>query len=261
MKKIKVSLLQMNIVPGDPKTNRENAVNLIDKAALQNADIVVLPEMWTTAYQLEGIANICDKYGMPTNSIMSTIAKKNKINIVAGSYANLEEGKVFNTAYIFDRDGNKIGSYQKIHLFKMMEEHNYIESGSKHCVFMLEGIKCGIIICYDLRFPELTRKLALEGIQLLFVPAQWPAARLDHWITLLKARAIENQIFIAAVNRAGEHPNDEFLGGSMVINPWGEIIAQGDYKQQIISAELDFSLIDEAKIKMDILADRVPRTY
>ena len=126
---------------------------------------------------------------------------------------------------------------------------------------MLEGIKCGIIICYDLRFPELTRKLALEGIKLLFVPAQWPAARLDHWITLLKARAIENQIFVAAVNRAGEHTKDEFLGGSMIINPWGEIIAQGNYKQQIISAELDFNLIDQVKMNIDILADRVPHTY
>lgn len=261
MKKIKVSLLQMNIIPGDPKTNRENAVHLINQAVLQSSDIVVLPEMWTTAYQLEGIANICDKYGMPTNDMMSATAKEKGINIVAGSYASLEEGKVFNTAYIFDRCGNNIAKYQKIHLFKLMEEHKYIESGSSHCVFMLDGIKCGIIICYDLRFPELTRKLALEGIKLLFVPAEWPAARLDHWITLLKARAIENQIFVAAVNRAGEHPKDEFLGGSMVINPLGEIIAQGDYKQQIISAELDFSLIDQAKINIDILEDRVPHTY
>lgn len=261
MKKIKVSLLQMNIIPGHPKENRENAVQLINQIALQSPDIVVLPEMWTTAYQLEGIADICDKVGLPTNDMLAAIAKEKNINIVAGSYASLEEGKVFNTAYIFDRSGNNIAKYQKIHLFKLMEEHKYIESGPSHCIFMLEGIKCGIIICYDLRFPELARKLALEGIKLLFVPAQWPAARLDHWITLLKARAIENQIFVVAVNRAGEHPSSEFQGGSMVINPWGEIIAQGDYKEQIISAELDFSLIDQAKMKIDILGDRVPHAY
>ena len=261
MKKIKVSLLQMNIIPGNPMANRENAVQLINQATLQSTDIVVLPEMWTTGYQLEGIADICDNHGKPTNDIIGAIAKDKEINIVAGSYASIEKGKVYNTAYIFDRSGKNIGSYQKIHLFKLMEEHKYIESGLSHFVFMLEGIKCGIIICYDLRFPELTRKLALEGIKLLFVPAQWPAARLDHWITLLKARAIENQIFVAAVNRAGEHTKDEFLGGSMIINPWGEIIAQGNYKQQIISAELDFSLIDHVKMNIDILADRVPHTY
>jgi predicted amidohydrolase len=258
---MKVSLLQMNIIPGNLIANRENAAQLINKAALQHPDTVVLPEMWTTAYQLEGISSICDKYGEPTNDMIGAIAAEKKINIVAGSYASLEEEQVFNTAYIFNRKGNNIAKYQKIHLFKLMEEHKYIESGSSHSVFMLDGIKCGIIICYDLRFPELTRKLALEGIQLLFVPAQWPAARLDHWITLLKARAIENQIFIAAVNRAGEHPKDEFLGGSMVINPFGEIIAQGDYKQQIISAELDFRLIEQTKLKIDILGDRVPHTY
>lgn len=261
MKKMKVSLLQMNIIPGDLIANRENAVQLINQAALQHPDIVVLPEMWTTAYQLEGIANICDKYGMPTSDIIGSIASENEINIVAGSYASLEAERVFNTAYIFDRKGNNIAKYQKIHLFKLMEEHKYIQSGSSHSVFMLDGIKCGIIICYDLRFPELTRKLALEGIKLLFVPAQWPAARLDHWITLLKARAIENQIFIAAVNRAGEHSKDDFLGGSMVINPWGEILAQGDYKQQIISVELDFSLIDQVKKHIDVLGDRVPHKY
>jgi predicted amidohydrolase len=258
---MKVSLLQMNIIPGNLIANRENAAQLINKAALQHPDTVVLPEMWTTAYQLEGISSICDKYGEPTNDMIGAIAAEKKINIVAGSYASLEEEQVFNTAYIFNRKGNNIAKYQKIHLFKLMEEHKYIESGSSHSVFMLDGIKCGIIICYDLRFPELTRKLALEGIQLLFVPAQWPAARLDHWITLLKARAIENQIFIAAVNRAGEHPKDEFLGGSMVINPFGEIIAQGDYRQQIISAELDFRLIEQTKLKIDILGDRVPHTY
>jgi predicted amidohydrolase len=258
---MKVSLLQMNIIPGNLIANRENAAQLINKAALQHPDTVVLPEMWTTAYQLEGISSICDKYGEPTNDMIGAIAAEKKINIVAGSYASLEEEQVFNTAYIFDRKGNNIAKYQKIHLFKLMEENKYIESGSSHSVFMLDGVKCGIIICYDLRFPELTRKLALEGIKLLFVPAQWPAARLDHWITLLKARAIENQIFIAAVNRAGENPEDEFLGGSMVINPFGEIIAQGDYKQQIISAELDFSLIEQTKLKIDILGDRVPHTY
>jgi omega-amidase len=261
MKKIRISLLQMNIIPGEPKANRERAVYLINQAAAQETDIVVLPEMWTTAYQLENIAEICDREGKPTLDIISKKAKEKNINIVAGSFASLEEGKVYNTAYAFDRKGNNISKYQKIHLFKLMEEHKYINAGDKHCVFEMDGVKCGIIICYDLRFPELTRKLALEDIKILFVPAQWPAARLDHWTTLLKARAIENQIFVAAVNRAGEHPSDDFIGGSMLISPWGEIIAQGDYKEQIISAEIDINMIEDAKSKIDILGDRVPHTY
>jgi len=263
MTHIIVSLLQMNIIPGKPEANRENAAEMIKQAlkAKVKPDILVLPEMWTTAYQLGDIAKICDQEGMPTNELIASKAKEGRVNIVAGSYASMQDRKVFNTAYVFNRQGNNIAKYQKIHLFKLMDEHKYIESGRELCTFKLDNIKCGIIICYDLRFPELSRKLALEGIKILFVPAQWPAARFTHWITLLKARAIENQIYIIAVNRAGESKEAEFLGGSMIINPWGEVIAKAGYKEQIIKAEIDLSLIDTAKAKIDILGDRVPDLY
>lgn len=263
MVSLKVSLLQMNIIPGKPEANREKAIEMINQAlkVKTKPDILVLPEMWTTAYQLGDIAKICDQEGMPTNELIAAKSKEGRVNVVAGSYASMQDRKVFNTAYVFNRQGNNIAKYQKIHLFKLMDEHRYIESGKELCTFKLDGIKCGIIICYDLRFPELSRKLALEGIKLLFVPAQWPAARLEHWTALLKARAIENQIFIIAVNRAGESQEDEFLGGSMVISPWGEVIAKAGYKEQILKAEINLSLIDTAKAKIDILGDRVPELY
>lgn len=263
MTHLKVSLLQMDIIPGEPEKNREKALRMIKKAvsAKPKPDILILPEMWTTAYQLGNLSTTCDQEGMPTNEMIAEQAKEGRVNIVAGSYASSQERRIFNTAYVFNRQGNNIASYQKIHLFKLMDEHKYIESGDKHCIFEIDGIKCGIIICYDLRFPELTRRLALEGIKLLFVPAQWPAARLEHWTTLLKARAIENQIFIAAVNRAGKSANDEFAGGSMLISPWGEVLAKGGFSEQIISGEINLGLIDEAKRRIDILGDRVPHTY
>lgn len=263
MTSLKVSLLQMSVIPGDPAANRKKAVEMIKQAlkARTKPDILVLPEMWTTAYQLGDIEKTCDQDGMPTNQLIAAEAKEDKVNIVAGSYASMQGRKVFNTAYVFDRKGNNIAKYQKIHLFKLMDEHKYISSGNNLSTFKLDGIKCGIIICYDLRFPELTRKLALEGIKILFVPAQWPGARLEHWVTLLKARAIENQIFIIAVNRAGVSLEDEFLGGSMVISPWGEVLAKAGYKEQIISADIDLNMIDKAKAKIDILGDRVPDLY
>lgn len=263
MKHLKISLLQMDITPGNPEKNRSKAIELISQAMQHNPrpDILMLPEMWTTAYELNTIKQICDQDGMPTSRVISEQAIAQQVNVVAGSYASMRAGKVYNTAYVFDRMGNNIAKYEKIHLFKLMEEHKYMEAGGAHSVFMLEGIKCGIIICYDLRFPELARKLALQGIKILFVPAQWPATRLEHWITLLKARAIENQIFVVAVNRAGGGPEDPFAGGSMVISPWGEIIAQADYKEQILTAEIDLALIEEAKSKIDIIGDRMPQTY
>ena len=260
---LNISLLQMDIAPGLPEVNRTKATEMIDKVmgSQCNTDILVLPEMWTTAYELAKIKEICDLDGMPTSALISEAARSRQVNIVAGSYASQKEGKVYNTAYVFDRMGNNIAKYEKIHLFKLMQEHQYMEAGQTHCIFELEGVKCGIIICYDLRFPELTRKLALQGIKLLFVPAQWPSARLEHWTTLLKARAIENQIFVAAVNRAGRSAQDEFAGGSMIISPWGEILAQADYKEQILSAELDLDLIRQARTKIDIIGDRVPSSY
>lgn len=263
MTSLKVSLLQMSITPGEPDANRDKAIDMIKRALKIKAkpDILVLPEMWTTAYQLGDIEKICDDEGQPTNKLIASEAEAGRVNIVAGSYASIQNRNVFNTAYVFDRKGNNIAKYEKIHLFKLMDEHRYISSGKSLCTFKLDGIKCGIIICYDLRFPELSRKLALEGIKVLFVPAQWPAARLPHWTTLLKARAIENQIFIIAVNRAGTTPEDEFLGNSMVISPWGEVIAKAGYKEQIISASIDLNMIDRAKQKIDILGDRMPDLY
>lgn len=261
MAELKLALLQMNIIPGNPQQNRENAVQLISKAMISNPDIIALPEMWTTAYQLDTIHDICDVEGMPTFDLISDQAKSNHVNIVAGSYASMENEKIFNTAYVFDNQGSNIAKYQKIHLFKLMSEHLFFEAGSQYCIFQLAGVRCGLIICYDLRFPELTRKLAVEGVELLFVPAQWPAVRQEHWEILLRARAIENQIFIAAVNAAGVHSEDKFQGGSMIIGPWGEVLAKADYKEQVLCAEINLDNIKKAREKIDILGDRMPEIY
>lgn len=263
MNKRRLSFIQMDIVPGEPEINRNKACEMI-KTALQaknKPDILILPEMWTTAYQLDQLHKISDMDGLPTNKLIAELAEEYRVNIVAGSYASMQNQKIFNTAYVFDRQGNNIANYQKIHLFKLMEEHKHIAPGNRICTFMLDGIKCGIIICYDLRFPELTRRLALEGIKLLFVPAQWPAARLEHWTTLLRARAIENQIFVAAVNRAGADAQAEFAGGSMLISPWGEVLAHANYKEQVITVEIDLGMIEEARQRINILGDRVPHIY
>ncbi len=259
--KAKISVIQMEVVPGMPEINRQKASSLIAEAASRKPDIVILPEMWNTAYELKNIGCIADIDGFPTLELLKELAIKHDINIIGGSIANRVEDKVYNSAFIVNRKGETVESYNKIHLFGLMEEDKYLTAGNKECVFELDSIKCGLIICYDLRFPELSRKLALNDIKLLFVPAQWPKEREYHWSTLLAARAIENQIYIIAVNRAGRDEKDSFAGCSMVIDPWGEVMAKLDNREQICHIEVDLNKIAEVRSKIDIYKDRVPELY
>jgi omega-amidase len=262
MDRMKVSVIQLDIADGEPEVNRERVRMLIEKASADKPDAILLPEMWTTAYELAKLEQLCDKEGKPTLDMISELSAKYEVNIIAGSFADMgKDGGIRNTSYITDRKGNIVSKYEKIHLFKLMGEDTSLKPGKKYCTFELDGVKCGLIICYDLRFPELIRTLALEGIKVLFVPAEWPARRIMHWTTLLKARAIENQIFVVAANRAGKSDSDVFVGGSAVIDPWGEAYIEADFNEQIITAELELGKVEEIRSQMDILSDRMPETY
>ena len=142
-----------------------------------------------------------------------------------------------------------------------MNEEKHLVAGNHVGQFELEGVQAGMMICYDIRFPELTRKLALGGAKVLFIPAEWPHPRLHHWRTLLMARAIENQMYIVACNRVGVSEGTEFFGHSIIIDPWGEIIAEGSEDEMIITAELDLGLVDQVRQRIPVFEDRRPQLY
>lgn len=262
MDKMKISVIQLDIADGAPELNRERVRTLIEKAAADKPDVILLPEMWTTAYELDRLEQLCDREGRPTLDMICELSARFEVNIVAGSFADMgRDGGIRNTAYVSDRKGNITARYEKIHLFKLMGEDTSLKAGNKYCTFEIDGVKCGLIICYDLRFPELVRTLALEGIKVLFVPAEWPGKRLMHWTTLLKARAIENQIFVAAANRAGKSDSDVFIGGSAIVDPWGETLAEAGFREQVISAVIQLGKVEEIRSHMDILGDRMPEIY
>ena len=146
-------------------------------------------------------------------------------------------------------------------MFGLMEEGSYLAAGDCRVSFELDGVKCGIIICYDLRFPELSRALALDGAQLMFVPAQWPKPRLHPWRTLLLARAIENQMFVAGVNRVGKEGKAEFFGHSLLVNPLGEVLLSGSEEEEILTAEIDLNQLIKVREHMTCFHDRVPKVY
>jgi predicted amidohydrolase len=162
---------------------------------------------------------------------------------------------------VFNREGECVTSYAKIHSFQLMDEHLYMEAGNQLGHFHVDHVEAGVMICYDIRFPELARKLALSGAKILFVPAQWPNPRLHHWRTLLQARAIENQMYVVACNRVGESEGTSFFGHSMIINPWGEIMLEGDETEQLLAASIDLNEVETIRKKIPIFADRRPTLY
>jgi predicted amidohydrolase len=143
-----------------------------------------------------------------------------------------------------------------------MEEEKFLRPGSEGPVmFPVGDYRAGVIICYDVRFPEMVRSLALAGVELLFVPAEWPHPRLHHWRTLNQARAIENQMAVAAINRVGSDPNNRFCGHSMVIDPWGNVLTEAGEEETFLTTDLDMAEVGRVRKKIPVFEDRVPDRY
>jgi len=261
--KVRLALIQMDITIGEPEINRRKVEKLLLEAVggTQKPDIIVLPEMWNTGYALDRIHELADPEGRITREMLGSFAKEHGVHIIGGSVAEKKGEEVKNTVYGFNRNGEEILEYSKIHLFQLMDEHLSLAAGSERGSFELDGIPAAAVICYDIRFPELTRKLALEGAQMLFVPAEWPHPRLHHWRTLLMARAIENQMIVVSCNRVGESKGTSFFGHSMVIDPWGQVLAEGGEEEEIIFAEVDLAEVASVRAKIPVFTDRRPAVY
>ncbi|WP_127530693.1 carbon-nitrogen family hydrolase [Paenibacillus kobensis] len=261
--KLKLSLLQMDIKIGEPEANYRKAEQMLHAAvsADPKPDVIVLPEMWNTGYALEQIGDLADENGESTQERLSAFAREHQVSIVGGSIAEKREAGVYNTIHAFGRSGEELGQYDKIHLFRLMDEEKHLQPGSRTGTLSIDGMPAGMMICYDIRFPELARKLALSGAKMLFVPAEWPNPRLHHWRTLLQARAIENQMYVIACNRCGQSGETVFFGHSMVIDPWGEVIAESGDQEGILTAEIDPGLVDEVRTRIPVFEDRRPLLY
>ncbi|MGO4544906.1 carbon-nitrogen family hydrolase [Paenibacillus sp. 2TAB23] len=260
---LRLALLQMNIEAGNPEVNFTKLGVMLEEAVSQSVkpDVIMFPEMWNTGYALTEIKTIADKDGARTKAFLSDFSKKHQVHIIGGSIAELKGENVYNTIYAFDRSGEQIADYSKIHLFRLMDEEKYLAAGEKPGRLELEGSGAGMMICYDIRFPELARKLALDGAKLLFVPAEWPHPRLHHWKTLLTARAIENQMFVVACNRMGTSGDTQFFGHSLILDPWGETVAEAGEEETILYADIDLALVDSVRSKIPVFEDRRPTLY
>lgn len=238
--------------------NLTHAKDLINSLTCKS-DVIVLPELFTTGFYPKDIALHVDENAQKTKTLFSRLAKEKNTNIIAGSVANKQGTNIYNTSLIFDRQGRQIARYDKTHLFTNMNEDKYFSRGNSTCKFEFDGIKCGIIICYDLRFGELVKSLG--DIDILFIISAWPKERLSHLKILSQSRAIENQIFVCVCNSSSNIKNINFAGNSMLINPQGEILTQGNETEHIISNNLDLSILKTLRKTINIKQDRREDLY
>jgi omega-amidase len=257
----KIGLAQMDIVFGHPEENKKKVEQWVKNASDEGCNTVVLPELWTTGYDLTRMDEIADEGAKDSTSFLSALSKKYSIHIVGGSVAQKTQDGVSNTLLVTNSKGKLVKQYSKLHLFKLMDEHHYLLPGHEDGIFTLQDTEMAGLICYDIRFPEWFRKQVLLGAKVVFVVAEWPAARIDHWQTLLRARAIENQCFVIACNRVGSDPNNEFGGCSLIIDPWGEILSKGSQMEELVTAEINLQEVEKVRKKIPIFQDRRPDFY
>jgi predicted amidohydrolase len=256
----------------DKAANLEKAEHFVAQAATTGADVVALPEKWNAIGDpevLHAAAETIDE-GESVHAMRSW-AKQHGITLVGGSITERREGreKLSNTSLVFDPDGELVATYRKIHLFDVdVGGHRYRESdaeepGDEAVVADVEGWRVGLSVCYDVRFPELYRILALEGAILATVPAHFTMhTGKDHWHLLLRTRAVENGFYVAAPAQVGVtgigRPS---YGRSLIVDPWGTILAQAPDEETVIAAELERSRVDEVRSQIPSLANRQPNAY
>ena len=259
---MRISCIQMDMAFARPEENFAKAKQLIRDAMANRPDVLVLPETWNTGFfPKEHLAELADRDCVRVRRELGALAAELHVSLVAGSVANLRGGKIYNTACVFDREGSCAAEYDKTHLFTPMGEHAYFTPGDHLCRFRLDGQDCALLICYDIRFPELTRTLTVQGVDVLFVVSQWPRARIPHLRALTVARAIENQMFVACCNSCGDTGETRFGGSSAVIDPWGETLALAGEEEQIITADCELEVLSGIRSSINVFRDRRPELY
>lgn len=255
---MQVSLVQMDIALGNSEANRKKVQELT--APLGDRDIILLPELWSTGYQLDQAAELGEDLDGETVQLMRAIAKGHHA-YVGGSILGRKDGRVYNQFVLLSPQGEVVTTYEKVHLFGLMQEDQHLAPGEHLVTAQVGDVTAGLAICYDLRFPEMYRHYMEAGASMLLLASEWPNPRMEHWRTLLRARAIENQFYVIACNRVGSDANNSFFGHSLVIDPWGEILAEGSDSEQVIDCQLDLDLVQAARRRLPALQDRRKELY
>ncbi|HQY31131.1 MAG TPA: carbon-nitrogen hydrolase family protein [Thermomicrobiales bacterium] len=256
----------------DKAANIASALEMVDKAAATGARLVLLPEVWTFMGDADQIAANSDPIPGELTNRLAERARRHGIYLHGGTFYEQIPGdpRVGNTAVVFGPDGDLIAKYRKIHLFDVavnaevtFQESATNKPGTEIVSFEMDGMRIGLATCYDLRFPELFRILALQGADLILLPAAFTLMTgKDHWEVLIRARAIENQVYMVTCNQVGTWaPGKANYGRSMIVDPWGTVIATAPDSECVIGATVDRDRIDQIRKQIPSVANRQPEVY
>ncbi|MGE5401677.1 MAG: carbon-nitrogen family hydrolase [Ignavibacteriales bacterium] len=249
---MKIAFVQYNPEWESKETNRDKLDQLLEKNQ-DNYSLIIFPEMTLTGFTMDS-SQFSEGEDGETCRYFRNMAQKYDSDIIAGFIEN-DMGKIYNTLIHLDKNGILVNKYRKIHPFSYSgEDVNYCR-GDKPVVTRVENMNIGLSVCYDLRFPELFRHYAKARAELIVVIANWPVKRIEHWKTLLRARAIENQCYVVGVNRVGNDPGNQYNGFSSLISPMGEEIVSAMDKETVLKADISADFVNEVRAKLPFLKD------
>ncbi|MGW4234401.1 carbon-nitrogen family hydrolase [Streptomyces sp. NPDC004980] len=252
------SLIQIAVNPDESvNSRRERAASLV--VAQRGADLVVLPELWPVgAFAYTAFAGEAEPLRGPTHDVMAKAAAEAGVWLHAGSFVErAEDGTLYNTSLVFTPEGERAAAYRKIHRFGFDKgEAVMMGAGEELVTVALPQTVLGLATCYDLRFPEMFRGLVDAGAETLVVAAGWPERRRSHWTLLAQARAVENQAYVLAVGTAGTHAGVEQAGHSIVVDPWGEVLAEAGPGEEVLTVEFDPARTATTREQFPALKDR-----
>lgn len=260
---MRVGIAQIDIAIGNRAANQEKIRQWMAAYVTPSDEttVIVLPEIWDVGYAIEDGKNMCDPEGKAGAKFLGELARRYGVWFAAGSVLACTERGCANRAQAINPQGELVASYDKVHLVPMMDEHKYLVGGNADGRFSIGDVPVAQMICYDLRFCEWIRLHAVKGAQVLFLSAEWPQIRIEHWRALLKARAIENMMFVVATNRVGNSKNTEFGGYSAVIDPWGNYLYEGGTGEEGAFVSFDPQKVLEIREQLRVFYFRRPDLY
>ena len=253
---MKVASIQMSVIEGDKTATIDKAIENIHRC--KGYDLAILPEIWNIGFMSfeRYVSEAEDSKGQTLQS-MKNAAREAGIYLHTGSFVEKKSGKYYNSSYLISPNGELLANYLKIHLFGYnSKETQLLTAGTSMVTVETPLATIGLATCYDLRFPELFRRMVKQGVEVFLVCSAWPYPRLEHWLMLNRVRALENQCFLISANSVGLNLGVQFVGHSMIADPWGTILAGAGDKETIIKSELDLDELAAAREQFPALADR-----
>lgn len=262
-----ISIAQIDCEVGETRINHNTIIENIQETAEDGSDLIVLPEMADTGYEMKAIQDCAERWEetyQPDKTFVRELRRQaiiHKIAIICG-LAERDGDNIYNSVVAIDKEGHILGKYRKAHLFSLAGEDKVLTAGNEFVVVPIEDANIGLMICYDMRFPEMSRKLVDMGADILVIVSAFPFPRLRHWEALTVSRAIENQVYVVAANRIGTDKDLTFCGSSCIIDPDGvRLVMASEGMRALVTVNIDLEYVNKSRSRMDILSDRRQDLY